>query len=94
MLLSMSYVIKKEISNTKKFVDRINQYPNSVRITETCWLLNTSWYSTEIYEDLKVYIDSNDCLFVSNLKPGAIWCNAISRNTSIECAIKGQIVRY
>lgn len=56
----------------KKIIDRLKQYTHC-KLTESCWIVSTSWSCKEIRDDLNKYIDSNDRLFVANLSGESAW---------------------
>lgn len=70
--------------NYKKFIDRINQYPNTVEVAEFCWIFNVSWSCAEIYADLEDYMNPNDQIFVAILEGTATWTKFIAKDYLIK----------
>lgn len=88
----LTNIVKKEVVNLpaklitydlcapgqdyKYLIKAIEQYEN-VKITESCYVINTSQTPKEIRETLKRFLDSGDRIFVTNLKLGSAWSNMI-----------------
>jgi len=60
--------------------DRIRQYPNWAKITESNWVVVTTWTAVQIRDDLARYVDQNDRIFVVKSGKEAAWQNAICDN--------------
>lgn len=89
---TMANIVKKEVLNLsaklitydllapgqdyKDLIRAIQQYDN-VKITESCYVVNTTQEPIAIRDNLKRYLDSDDRLFVTNLKLGSAWTRII-----------------
>jgi hypothetical protein len=60
-----------------RLINRIKQYTHR-KVTESCWIVSTTWTCIQIRDDLGQYIDSNDRLFVANLTNDAAWKGTLS----------------
>lgn len=73
-----SYIVSYDLNNRKdysKLIDRLEQYSRAARINKSVWFLKSDYSHTEIRDDLKKYIDSDDSLFVGKLTGAAAWSN-------------------
>lgn len=71
----------------KSLIDRLKQYPKACRVCESSWIVETSWSTTQIREDLTGYMDSNDRIFVGSLTGEASWRNPLCSHDSIKEAL-------
>ncbi|UKJ82884.1 SinR family protein [Priestia megaterium] len=60
-----------------KIIDAIQSYPNCVKMTESCWIINTNATALAIRDNLKQYIDSNDRILVADLTGKATGINVL-----------------
>lgn len=75
----------------KKLLDEIRKMP-SVRITESCWLINYSGSSMELINRLANLIDPNDRLFVSELKTiETAWFNLMPNDDQVRSFLSTSI---
>jgi hypothetical protein len=57
------------------------------RVLESDWLLKNTASASEIRDDLKRFIDSNDRLLVTTLTGEAAWSNLLLRNEEVKQAL-------
>ena len=80
----VSYDLSKPNRDYDRIINAIDAY-NSVRITESCWLINTYNTAVGIRDYLKQFIDSDDKLAV--IKLGDDWAT-VSINTEAKKWLK------
>ena len=72
----MAKIITYDLCNPGKnysgLINRIKDYKHC-KITESCWIVSTSWSCIQIRDDLSKYLDNNDRLFVAELTGVAAW---------------------
>ena len=51
--------------NYAALIDRIKQYPKVSKVTESCWLISTTWSCAKVRDDLTRFMDTNDKIFVA-----------------------------
>ena len=66
--------------NYAALIDRIKQYPKVSKVTESCWLISTTWSCAKVRDDLTRFMDTNDKIFVAALTGEAAWKNIICGN--------------
>lgn len=62
----------------EELISAIENYRTYSKVTESCWIIQSSKSSSEILKHLKNHIDSNDRLFVAQLTRDVSWCNVMS----------------
>ncbi len=55
----------------------IKSYPKWIKLTESCYAIETVSSCESIKDNLNQYMDSNDRIFVGPLKRGSSWRNII-----------------
>lgn len=74
------YDLRAPGRNYEPLYNRLRQYPNWAKVTESNWVLTTGWTATQIRDDLTGYIDANDRLFVVKSGIEAAWRNSICQD--------------
>ncbi|TKA00030.1 CRISPR-associated protein Cas2 [Bacillus thuringiensis] len=67
----ISYDLIAPSKDYEKITKKIETYPNPQRILESVWIVKSNKKAIEIIDDLKLATDSNDKLFVVELKRNA-----------------------
>lgn len=83
----ITYDLCKPGQDYSGLIARIKQYPNACKLTESCWLISSTLPCETVRDDLRRYLDDNDCIFVANLYGGAAWRNMISSHEAIKLAL-------
>ena len=84
----ITYDLRKPGTNYDGLIARIKQYTHC-KLTETCWLISTTWTTAQIRDDLKRFLDVNDRLFVAELSGNAAWTGPmLSTTESIKKILK------
>lgn len=76
----VTYDLRAPGRNYQALYDRLRQYPQWAKVTESNWILVTAWTAVQIRDDLSNYIDANDRLFVLKSGTEAAWKNSICDN--------------
>lgn len=63
----VTYDLDKPGQNYNSLKDAIELYPNWVKVTESCYCIQSYLKADEIAKDLKNKIDLNDKLFISEI---------------------------
>lgn len=71
-IISYDLIADKDYS---KLYEAIENYGSFAHILESVWIVKSSSSSSEIRDNLKHYIDSDDKLFVAKLTSEAAWRN-------------------
>lgn len=58
--------------------DAIESYGDFCHILESCWLIDTTDSVSDVRDELKTHIDSNDRLFV--FKQSGVWATSFSND--------------
>ena len=74
--------------NYAALIDRIKQYPKASKVTESCWLISTTWSCAKVRDDLTRFMDTNDKIFVAALTGEAAWKNIICCNDSAKKSLE------
>lgn len=61
--------------NYDKLIEHLKTYPSWARVTESTWFVSSSDSCVTLRDKLKLYIDSNDRLFVAELTGVVAWLN-------------------
>lgn len=76
-----SVIIEYDLRSPGRDYDRlyeaIKSYPAWAHITESTWFIKTTNSCSQVADKLKMYMDSNDRLFVAELTGAAVWKNVI-----------------
>ncbi|EGQ1765450.1 TPA: CRISPR-associated protein Cas2 [Staphylococcus pseudintermedius] len=75
-----SYIISYDLNDRKdypKLISRIEDYPNAAKINKSVWFINSVFSAKEIRDELKLFVDNDDSLFVATLTGEAAWSNVI-----------------
>ena len=76
----VSYDLIAPGRNYQGLYDRLRQYPNWAKVTESNWIVVTGWTAAQIRDDLRVHLDANDRIFVLKSGIEAAWSNTICDN--------------
>lgn len=71
-LISYDLVSDKDYS---KLYEAIRNYGSFAHVLESVWIIKSSASSSEIRDNLKSYLDSDDKLFVARLTGESAWKN-------------------
>ena len=71
----ISYDLMAPGKNYETLYSAIKSYGTWGKITESCWIVVSSFPATVIRDQLSMHIDRNDRLFVSRLAIPAAWKN-------------------
>ena len=74
--------------NYAALIDRIKQYPKVSKVTESCWLISTTWSCAKVRDDLTRFMDTDDKIFVAALTGEAAWKNIICGNDSAKKSLE------
>lgn len=75
-----SYIISYDLNDQKdypKLIRRIEDYPNAAKINKSVWFINSVFSAKEIRDELKLFVDNDDSLFVATLTGEAAWKHII-----------------
>lgn len=79
-----SYIISYDLIAPNKdyssLTSAIKDYGTYAHIVESVWIVKSSSSSSEIRDNLKSYMDSDDKLFVAKLACEAAWTNVLCRD--------------
>ena len=67
--------------NYDDLYEKIKSYGTWAHICESTWIISTTDSCSDIRDNLKSVIDSNDRLFVAALTGGAAWSNVLCKST-------------
>ncbi|MEK4030711.1 CRISPR-associated protein Cas2 [Pseudobacillus sp. FSL P4-0506] len=73
----ITYDLDSPGQNYQLLIAEIKRYPNCVKITESCWVINNDQSCVDVRDNLKRFIDENDRLLVARLSGEAAWINVI-----------------
>ena len=79
----ITYDLRKPGTNYDGLIARIKQYTHC-KLTESCWLVSTTWTTAQIRDDLKDLLDVNDRLLLPNFQEtqrGLVRCS-VQQNPS------------
>lgn len=89
--MNQKYLVVYDLRGLNKNYDglikRIEEFPTSLKINNSSWLIVTSFSAVDVRDILKEYIDSDDSLFVGKLTGEAAWYNADSKPDDIKNAL-------
>jgi hypothetical protein len=74
------YDLRAPGRNYQALHDRLRQYPQWAKVTESNWIVVTTWSAVQIRDDLMSHIDPNDRIFVIKSGVEAAWLNSICEN--------------
>ena len=83
----ISYDLLKPGTNYDGLISRIKKYSGCCKLTESCWLVSTTCSAVQVRDDLKLYMDANDRIFVAALTGEAAWCNILSSHESVKSTL-------
>ena len=66
--------------NYDALYEKIKSYGTWAHICESTWIISTTDSCSDIRDNLKSVIDSNDRLFVAALTGGAAWSNVLCKS--------------
>ncbi|WP_417320227.1 CRISPR-associated protein Cas2 [Erythrobacter aureus] len=69
----VTYDLHKQGQNYDCLVKKLKQYSGWFHMQGSVWVISTNSTSTQIRDDLKSCLDSNDKLFVGKLSGEAAW---------------------
>jgi len=72
----ITYDLLSSNQNYSKFIEAIQEY-NNIKITSSCYVVETPDSPEEIHNKLFALMDKNNRIFVSNLKAGSVGTNII-----------------
>ena len=81
------YDLRGSNKNYDGLIERIEEFPTSLKINNSSWLVVTSFSAVDVRDTLETYIDNDDSLFVGALSGEAAWYNADSKATDIKNAL-------
>jgi hypothetical protein len=70
----VAYDLRGKNPDYNAIIEKIEAYPKSVRVTESCWIIETSEKCSRVRDDLWEVMTSRDRLFVGRLN-GSAWRN-------------------
>jgi hypothetical protein len=71
------YDLRAPGRNYQTLYDRLRQYPQWGKVTESTWVVVTTWTAVQIRDDLRQYVDDNDRIFVVKSAGEAAWVNSV-----------------
>lgn len=71
----ITYDLIAPVKNYDKLISAIKTYANTQKVTESCWIINSTDSCVSIRDYLKKSTDSNDLLFVAKLSGESAWSN-------------------
>lgn len=74
------YDLRAPGRNYQSLYDRLKQYPQWGKVTESTWVVQTTWTAIQVRDDLMRLMDANDRLFVLKSAGEAAWLNSICEN--------------
>jgi hypothetical protein len=80
----ITYDLRSPGQDYTSLINAIEKYPNCVKISESCWLINNSQTTAQVRDALTPLMDSNDRIFVAALSGEAAWRNTLSSHDSIK----------
>lgn len=69
--------------NYEEIIERIQKYPKFAKINLSVWIIKSKKSKSDIFKDLKPFIDKNDKLFIGTLS-GATWTQNIEDTEDIK----------
>lgn len=76
-----------------KLIEAIKSFPFWAKITESCWIIETSSTTEQVRSSLKTHMDGNDRIFVGELTGAAAWTNVICDSETLKKRLVAQIER-
>lgn len=79
-----SFIVNYDLISNRdysKLYEAIENYGSYAHVLESVWIVNSSSSSSDIRDNLKSYIDSDDRLFVAKLTGESAWRN-LSKDVS------------
>ena len=75
--MANSKIITYDLCSPGRNYEKIKSYGTWAHICESTWIISTTDSCSDIRDNLKSVIDSNDRLFVAALTGGAAWSNVL-----------------
>ena len=70
-----------------KLSEALRKFPNWGRVTESTWLVSTTWAAKQVADYLVQHMDSDDRLFVIETTNDAAWRNVICETDWLRKAV-------
>ena len=83
------YDLRAPGRNYQALYERLKQYPQWGKVTESTWVVVTSWTAQQVRDDLFGYLDTNDRIFVVKSAGEAAWQNSICENAWLQGHLYG-----
>ena len=86
--LIVTYDLVSQNKDYEALHRKIQEYPCSIRISQSCWVISSNNECAKIYKNLKAVIQDGDRLFVAELIGDANWSNPISDEVFSEISLE------
>lgn len=83
----ITYDLRSPGKDYSKLINYIKSF-NCVKVTESCWIIKSDGTSSKVRDNLRLYIDVNDRLFVANLVSDCSWYNTLTTDEALKTFIE------
>jgi hypothetical protein len=83
MLHWIAYDLDKPGQDYTDLIARLKEF-RAIRILKSDWLLENTANPKEIRDDLQRFMDSNDCIMVSEVCNNAAWSNLLASSGTVK----------
>ena len=80
----ITYDLRNAGTNYDGLYEYLKKFPSYARIAESTWAVSSTKDCSTIRDELKQFLDSDDCYFVGKLSGEAAWKNIIGSSTTLK----------